>query len=220
MALEKLTFRVWNKELSQLTKEKFTVMLNPSELSKSYEIEYSHNRAPGGTNSNPKYNRSKSNDVHFDIILDGTGVVPGNAEPIPKQIKTLKRVVYEYNGSNHEPNIIQIMWGKLKFDHQYWRCKKIDITYTLFKPSGEPLRAKVHLTFTSYLTEKKEALEEGKSSPDLTHEIRFKKSDTLPNLCYQIYGDKDYYREVAAVNGLTSFRNIKAGTLLFFPPLR
>jgi len=42
--------------------------------------------------------------------------------------------------------------------------------------------------------------------------------DTLPAMCDRLYGDSKYYIAVAAANGLTSFRDIKPGTPLVFPP--
>ena len=56
-------------------------------------------------------------------------------------------------------------------------------------------------------------------SPDLTHICLIKVGDTLPNLCYQIYGDPNYYLEVARANQIDNFRNLTPGTKIFFPPL-
>ena len=44
--------------------------------------------------------------------------------------------------------------------------------------------------------------------------------DTLPLLCHRIYGSSLFYRQVAAVNGLTDLRALAVGSRLLFPPLR
>jgi nucleoid-associated protein YgaU len=46
-----------------------------------------------------------------------------------------------------------------------------------------------------------------------------KEGDTLPMLAYEVYGDSAYYLELARVNGLDDFRNLKAGDRIFFPPV-
>jgi nucleoid-associated protein YgaU len=46
-----------------------------------------------------------------------------------------------------------------------------------------------------------------------------KAGDTLPWLCYNIYGDSRYYLEIARVNKLINFRKLREGDELYFPPI-
>ena len=89
----------------------------------------------------------------------------------------------------------------------------------MFKPSGEPLRARVQLGFIGFMSKEEEALRANRSSPDMSHLIEVKAGDTLPTLCYRVYKDSSYYLEVARVNNMTDFRDIKPGSKLLFPPL-
>ena len=59
-----------------------------------------------------------------------------------------------------------------------------------------------------------------KSSPDLSHVVTVKAGDTLPLLCYDIYGSSNPYIKVAAVNGLTDFRDLQPGQQLMFPVMQ
>jgi len=43
--------------------------------------------------------------------------------------------------------------------------------------------------------------------------------DTLPYLCYSIYGDSSYYLDIAKLNNILYFRDLIPGTQLVFPPL-
>jgi nucleoid-associated protein YgaU len=95
----------------------------------------------------------------------------------------------------------------------------LKVNYTLFKPSGEPLRAKMDLTFTAYKSTEEVFREASLESPDLTHLVEVKAGDTLPMLCYQIYKDSSYYLAVARLNQLNNFRQLQPGQLLRFPPL-
>lgn len=65
----------------------------------------------------------------------------------------------------------------------------------------------------------REAVEERNSSSDLTHYRTVKKGDTLPLMCYRIYGHSKYYWQIAKVNGLSNFRELQPDNELFFPPI-
>ena len=156
------------------------------------------------------------------ITLDGTGVVrPGGSggEPqdVESQFRQLNSIIYKYQGDKHEPNHVRILWGNLIF---YGRLKTMSAENTLFNPEGKPIRAKIALSFKAFISSKEAALRANKSSPDLTHIVYFTAGDTLPQLCYNIYGDPAYYAKVASINKITNFRDIKLGTRLYFPPLR
>ena len=64
------------------------------------------------------------------------------------------------------------------------------------------------------------AKEANKKSPDLTHKVVTREGDTLPLICYDIYGDSSYYLEVAKYNNIANFRNLIPGTTLYVPPIK
>jgi nucleoid-associated protein YgaU len=95
----------------------------------------------------------------------------------------------------------------------------IDLVYNLFKPSGQPLRAKATCTFAISISDEVRLKLEDQHSPDLTHVRTVKDGDTLPMMCHEMYGDPKYYLEVARVNKLKNFRSLSVGEKIFFPPL-
>jgi hypothetical protein len=198
----------------------FSAMLNPTEFSQKRTIAYNTRPRLGQVSSPTKFSSMAPGTVSFALVIDGTGAVPAPAgKPWPSvsdQLKKLTGVVYKYNGSNHEPNHVRVLWGTLIF---YGRLSSMSTQYTLFKPSGDPLRAKVSLDFTGFMSTREEELAAGRSSPDLTHVIDVREGDTLPLMCQRIYGDPTYYLEVARANGLASFRHLQAGLRLRFPPV-
>ena len=194
----------------------FEVMLNPSSYSHSYSIGYNKKEAMGQLGSDAKFSGIKPEKVNFDLVLDGTGVVEAT-DDVKTQVEQLTGIVYKYDGSEHEPSHVRLLWGSLIF---FGRLESMSVEYTLFKPSGEPLRAKIKLAFTGFMSKEEEALRANRSSPDLSHVIEVKAGDNLPMLCYRVYKDSSYYLEVARVNDITNFRDIRPGTKLHFPPLR
>jgi hypothetical protein len=197
---------------------KFEVMLNPASYKQNESITYNKKKALGQVELDQNFSGINPKKLDFSIIIDGTGVVTESGKPdVKTQIDQLNDIVYKYKGDNHEPNHVRILWGSLIF---FGRLDSLSINYTLFAPGGTPLRAEVSMTFSSFLTPKEEALYTNKKSPDMTHIITFKAGDTIPHLCYRIYGDGAYYLQIARINNITNFRDIKPGTSLHFPPLR
>ncbi len=204
------------------SKKAFEVMLNPSAYSHNLSINYNKKKTLGQSGNESKFNAVEPEKVSFDMVIDGTGVVnlpiPGIGSPdVKTQVQQLQDIVYTYDGSKHEPNHVRLLWGSLIF---FGRMESMSLDYTLFKPSGEPLRAKVKLSFVGAMSKEEESLKANRSSPDLTHVVEVKAGDTLPLLCYRIYNDSAYYLDVARINHLVNFRNLKPGTKLHFPPLR
>lgn len=200
----------------------FEVMINPAGYTHERKISYSRLERFGGIGTPNRFSRIEPEEISFEeIVIDGTGVVaPATASAVvpdvKTQIQTLSGVVYKYNGSFHEPTPVKLVWSSMVF---VGRLKSMSVNYTLFRPSGDPLRAKVKLSFAGMMSAQEEAARANQSSPDLSHEVLVVEGDTLPLLCYRIYRDSNYYPEVAACNGLSNFRKLVPGTRLLFPPL-
>lgn len=225
--MEKLTISRCNLDggILRVTGDEYKVMLNPSGFTHDRSISYSGSKNKGNKQSEPlgllsretKFGATEPETVKFDIVIDGTGVVNSPPQDVKTQFQALKAIVYDYDGEKHEPNIVQLKWGNFLFKG---RLTSMSVNYTLFKPSGEPLRATVGLSFVSYMSKPEEAARAQRNSPDLSHYIVVKAGDTLPLLCYRVYKDCSYYGKVAKINNLTDFRNIQPGAELHFPPLR
>jgi hypothetical protein len=194
---------------------KFEAFLNPDEITLSYEIEYDGAQGAGTTNSRMNFKKAKPGDLSLTFFIDGTGA-GGKPADVQQKVEEFQTVT-GYDGKIHRTNYLKVVWGTL----QVKRCvlKSASIAYKLFKPNGVPLRAVISATFTDNSDDKtRQAMAQDQSS-DLTHVRLVKAGDTLPGLCHEIYGDPDYYPDVARVNSLDSFRNLTPGSRIFFPPL-
>lgn len=198
--------------------ETFTALLNPASWSHTHAIRYDRKPTLGQLAPQSEFSAVEGEKVSFDLVLDGTGVVPDAAAAgsVEEQVARLRRIVYDYDGSDHQPRPARILWGTLKF---YGRLTALTVDYTLFQPSGEPLRARTRLSFVGFMSAEEEALRANRSSPDLSHRVVVREGDSLPVLCHRIYGDCAYYREVARHNGLVDLGRLRPGTVLRFPPL-
>jgi hypothetical protein len=201
----------------------FTVWINPASYTHERSVRYTDRQAPGSNGSSPEFDRVGQESVSFELIFDATGVIapPIPGTPLPSDgvaglIATFTQLVATVNGNIHRPNYLKLSWAQLQF-----QCvlSKLNITYTLFKPNGTPLRAKVAVTFLAFMSEKQLAAQANLRSPDMTHLVTVLAGDTLPALCHRIYGSSSYYLNVAQFNALPGFRQLRPGMQLVFPPL-
>jgi len=201
----------------------FTVQINPETYSSSIVNVYNTDTAQGTNISNKNFNYTTARRMDFEFLFDSSGVLPvsGPVSAITNidiniTIAAFKELVFEFFGTTHQPRYLILVWGTLIF-----KCRLInlDITYKLFRPDGIPIRAVAKCTFEECISSDVVEAILKLSSPDLTHIRTVLQGDTLPLMCYNIYGDSKYYIEVARVNNLNDFKNLQPGQQIFFPPL-
>ncbi len=196
----------------------YTVRYNPTNIEHSYDINFDEKQAVGSSGTENKYQFSKPEKLTFELIFDGTVIEEGSSEKyeVDKDIKEFKKLVVEFNGDIHRPNFVRLSWGAFSFKGQ---IADVSFSYSAFSPRGKALKAKANVSFVEVTDVNSRLAAENKSSPDLTHLITIKEGDSLPILCKRIYDDPMYYLQVARINNLESFRKIKAGDTILFPPL-
>lgn len=195
------------------------VQINPKSYQLQKGIQYDKNKEQGNTKSSETFSGYKTEELSFEIVIDCTGVVPGTGEEdmAYDKVKVLEDLLYRYRGKIHRPAFVILAWGTILFKGQL-RSLKTD--YTLFKPDGMPLRAKVSLSFGGFMSKEEATKEAVQSSPDMSHLMVVRAGDSIAAMCEEIYGDSTLVDEVARVNGLCGFRQVKPGTELLFPHLK
>lgn len=169
MALEKMKFIAYSNGgfTNKVSGVNYTVMINPESLKVDRTVKYSNKQALNSSAPSQKYESSSGSAMNIDLVIDCTGIVDDSRTDLPSEIKKLQKVVYEYNGKIHRPNYVRITWGKnFSFDGV---LTSFNTTYTLFKPDGTPLRAKIAIAFNAYKAREAVVQEDDRSSPDMTH---------------------------------------------------
>jgi hypothetical protein len=195
----------------------FVAMMNPETYTIETKMEFNFQQGQGTTGSQSRFELKLPEEMSFEFLFDNTGIIDGQkTEDIAEKIQKFAIFLMGHDGETHEPKFFKLVWGTLLFKG---RCTALNINYKLFNPDGKPIRAISKVTFKEFREENLRVAEENNQSPDLTHYRVVKKGDTLPMMCYKIYGDSRYYLEIAKVNKLTNFRKLEFGQELFFPPL-
>lgn len=198
--------------------DSFEALINPEAYTLEYKVKTDDSQGQGSSSAQAKFEYTLPEMLEFEFLFDNTGIIDGKPKPdgVFDDVNHFRNLLTEYQGESHEPYHLKLIWGNLIFKG---RAIEVAITYKLFNPDGQPIRATVKCKFKGSIEEKKRAAQEDRSSPDLTHTRKVRAGDTLPLMCFRIYGDPRYYLQVAAVNGLGNFRELPAGLELIFPPL-
>jgi hypothetical protein len=199
--------------------ESFEALINPEAYTLEYKVKFSSSGQGHGTSGKQlKYEHTEPAGMSFEFLFDNTGIIDGKRrDSVADDLRKFKEVLIDYKGDSHEPRHFKLVWGKNSIFKG--RVTAVSITHKLFDSNGTPIRAVAKVTFLGSTEEEKRAAEEDKRSPDLTQSRMVKLGDTLPRLCFEIYGDPRYYLQVAAVNGLANFRGLRPGATLRFPPI-
>ena len=219
MGLELMKITGYSDEnfTNAISGDPYTVMMNPESIVWDRSIDYNEQQPIDSSSTSQKYKSTPSENLSFDIVIDCTGVVDPKRTDLSREIKALAAIVYKYNGKIHRPNFVKIQWGA---DIAFCGVlKSFNTTYTLFKPSGSPLRAKISLAFGEYISPEKRKKKDNKTSPDITHRVEVVEGESLPQLCNKIWDTPYYYIRVAEFNDLNKFRRLKGGAQLLFPPI-
>lgn len=218
MALVKMTLQAFSDgKFQSAAGPEYTVFLNPETISHNSENAYDTPHPPGSPGDTPRFNYASQGKLAFSLILDGTRPIDGNVIEVGDELKKLRNLVFLYHGAIHSPYYVQVSWGTLVFNG---RATSFNVSYSLFRPDGAPVRAKVDLSFVSFIDATTLAMQADRQSADLTHHHVVQAGDTLPQLCHRIYGSSQYYIQVAQRNNLVNFSQLIPGTRLRFPPLR
>lgn len=210
----------------------FELSINPEQYTRNFTVQYVSppEMGPSRNQAHSQFNRVTPEVLEIKFTIDGTGVVPvqsanqnvlfeGGSSAlnyVTDKLTHLKTVVYGIQDESHRPPFMVVNWGKLVF---MGVLQGMTQSFTLFNPSGLPLRVEVSLRIQEFKMPNDVAAALSLLSPDLTKRRAVKSSDTILTLTQSIYDKTDYYLEVAKINELTNFRRLKTNTELLFPPI-
>jgi len=207
----------------------YTLQLNPEQIDLGFELNkvIDDGEEPASaagmpvSDKNKVYNRQK---INLEFIVDNTGAVPNfpnglgskvAGKSIKDSIDLLQKVTIKPTRASHRPPFVELEWGMI---HLIGKVNDFSVKYTLFNSTGDPVRATVKLSLVEEVDEK--VISREFQSPDITRIVTVKEGDSLIALCESFYDDPKYYLAVATYNNLPSFRILKTGSTLEFPPLK
>lgn len=171
--------------------EKIEVMFNPEDYELTTSALFSEN------DGNLQYNRSELEDftvsLFFDSYVQGTDIRD-------QTDKIAKLALPTIAGTNTKrPPVCLFSWGGFTYRGL---INKVQQKFTLFLPTGIPVRAELQVTFTSWLTDKDETYYSGKEACVQYWEV--KAGDRLDLIASQTLNNSAYWRLIADQNRITN----------------
>jgi nucleoid-associated protein YgaU len=118
-----------------------------------------------------------------------------------------------------QPPLCEVSWGDPPAGSDFpfkGYVSNLTQNFTLFKGTGEVLRAELDVTFTEHLEPEDDKKE---TDPELTTRV-VKRSDTLAGIAADVYNDPAQWRAIAEANQLDDPRRLEVGTRLSIPDVR
>ena len=228
MALEKAKLTVEREGSS----ETFSVQFNPSEYNISENVNYAEKNIPGTAGPITQFVSGAAATLSLSLTFDTfdtpengvresqqNGDLTSQKAHTPTDVSKLTRRVAELvaiDGSLHRPPMVTFAWGSLSFQGVVTDIKQ---TYTMFMPSGMPVRARVELTLKSVTDLAASKRKRPFESPDRTKYRTVHQGEHLWNFAVQEYGDAELWRVIAKENGLMNPLDLEPGQVIKLPAL-
>lgn len=195
----------------------FPVLFNPAEYNISRSVNYAKLDIPGTDSPIMQFisggETSLNLTLHFDTQND---YISKTSDDVRTYIQPIMSALW-IDGKLHAPPEAAFSWGGCFFKGIITDAKQ---SFTMFLPSGIPVRARLELTFKSNEdtvgARKKSPFE----SPNRTKARRAEKGAQLWRIANAEYGHPKYWRVIADFNKIYNPRKLPEGRLLQLPPFK
>ncbi|GHJ45268.1 peptidase M23 [Catellatospora sp. TT07R-123] len=198
--------------------DKLTFSFNPKEYTVTKSANWSRESSKNAKSAAaPEFNGSGPRSISVEMFFDATD--PDLVIDVAKSVETLLACAEPLPstlaaGMKPLPPFVQLGWGETITFVAF--VKQVSAKYTLFMPSGAPLRAVCQLTLEEIpLPGSRQNPTSG--STRATHAHTVIAGDSLPSIAYAAYGDPTRWREIAEANGVDDPLRLAPGTRLLLP---
>jgi hypothetical protein len=204
------------------TGEEMRVMFNPEEYTVNRDVNFAQTAIPGLSAPIIQFVNGNMQTLEMELFLDtyeahkeGSRVLNERGGDVRKLTRKLTELM-EPNSKTHAPPVLIFTWGTLSFTCVLARASQ---NYTMFLPSGIPVRARLQVTFNEFRNVDLEAKEVKRETADYTKSHVVIEGESLGTVAWQEYGDATLWRPIAIANGILDPTAKLAAMRLVVPPL-
>ena len=184
---------------------------NPPEYDVSRQVNYGELEATASGASSQQFISRSAETLSMDLFFD-TSESRSDVTLQTDRLDTLL-TVDETLGA---PPFCRFVWGDgIAFTAV---LESADKQFTLFRPDGTPVRARVNVTFRQYRPPTTQQKQEKRTPTQNTQRRTVTEGDTLWGIAGQEYGDPTRWKQIASANGIEDPRSLEPGTELTIPP--
>ncbi|MGA2395883.1 MAG: LysM peptidoglycan-binding domain-containing protein, partial [Candidatus Lustribacter sp.] len=201
---------------------------NPTEMQFQKSAQIAEIAIPGLDSPLLQFVRLQDEKLNLELFFDTTDT---GMDENGKSVTLLTDPFYELlkiDSDTHAPPRLSFSWGSefpggniddTKQQRSDFRCIVESCTqhFTLFSPSGTPLRAKLSVVLREYKTIEQQVAQLNLQSADVTKSYVVQSGDTLPKISWQAYADPTVWRIIADANNLIDPTELVPGSVLSLP---
>jgi hypothetical protein len=186
---------------------------NPTEYKISKGNNFAEIEIPGLESPPLQFVRGGAETLSVEFLLDTSDTLEDVRDVYVAKLRGLLRMQEKL----HAPPIVAFVWDQQVFKGV---IESMGISYTLFSPTGTPLRAQISASMKEYRPVDIQVKETRTSSPDVEKSYVVRRGETLSSIAAAVYRDPARWREIAAANLIQDPRALAPGTPLTIPALR
>ncbi|MGW4896900.1 CIS tube protein [Kitasatospora sp. NPDC004240] len=191
---------------------------NPHTLALSKGAQWRQNLVRGGEETGvPEFIGAQPRRLSVELFLDATATHDdGVATAVETLLGWCAPTAASIAAKAPSPPRVVFTWGSFSSVRFFGYLGSVNATYTLFDPSGRPLRASCQVQLT----------ESGEPTPgqnptsgalNARRVHRLVAGDSLESLAYREYGDATAWRVIAEANGIEDPMRLRPGVELLVP---
>lgn len=198
------------------------VQFNPTEYTLVKDNQLAEIAIPGLDSPIVQFVRGQTEKLTLDLFFDSTeDGTDDAAKPVTGKTDLFYQLM-KIDPTTHAPPVLLFTWGGTAFPgstRQGFKCVVASVRqqYTLFSPSGMPLRAKLTVELREYRTLAEQLDQLSLQSADHTKADVVGEGDTITAIAWRAYGDPGDWRRIADANGIEDPLSVPPGSILRIP---
>jgi len=193
------------------TGEEIAVMFNPEEYTVQKDNNFASQSIPGLSSPIIQFVNGNLKTLEMELFFDTTDERRDVREETTKVSGLL-----DIDSDLHAPPVVRVVWASLQFRGVLTKASQ---QFTKFLESGEPVRARLNVSFSEFIDEEREAKEVNRQTADFTKTHVVTGGETLSLIASRYYEDAKNWRPIAIVNGIDDPRSLEPGQSLIIPSL-
>ncbi len=225
--MEKLTITPFSNQGQRKETDKITVLFNPNSYTISKTVRWSppQNNSTGNGSTERHVNAptivfggGDSRQLTLELFFDITEPDNGQTDVRQETDKIVKLTRISQNLDPQRPPTVEVAWGNsTTADFPFVGViSNLTQRFTLFKNTGEALRATLNVTLIEFLDPQ---ISLRQTDPELTTRV-VKRGDTLSGITAEVYQDPSLWRLIAEANQLDDPLRLQIGQRLTIPKLQ
>lgn len=205
MGLEKARIKV------EHTGEEFEVMFNPEEYTLNKDNNFASQNVPGLSGPILQFVHGNMRTLEMELFFD----THAKRDDVRNETGKVVRLL-DIDSELHAPPVLWVSWGSLQF---HCVLARVSQQFIKFLEDGNPVRARLNVTFNEYLDPERENREVNRQTANFSKVHLAAEGDTLSELAGRFYDNPAMWRAIAVENDIVNPQVDLTGVSLRIPAL-